>query len=182
MGVFSWITSDTGQSVSSNGGNAKMILPCGGEYVEMHYEGYGRFGGIDFFEMVAHLNGYEFMRWGDSDKRSKGLNLYWRYRDAYEPSTPDSIDLPFEEFKETISNFEQMMGRPVPDDKKMKDMWEYEIMKRVALRNKRNEYAKQFVINLYKFPKIVSLGFTGRYEDVPNSKECPDQGYVCDEE
>ena len=61
MGFFSWRTSDTNESVSniySNRGAypCKMITPTA-TYYEENYEGYGVFGGVDFYEEVAKLNG-----------------------------------------------------------------------------------------------------------------------------
>ena len=61
MGFFSWKTSDTNTSIS-NAHSTKptfpvyMILPDGRYYLETDYEGYGEFGGRDYYGVVAELN------------------------------------------------------------------------------------------------------------------------------
>lgn len=61
MGFFSWKTSDTNRSISnaySSRGALKvtMLMPNGDKFTEETYEGYGVFGGIDFYEAVYELN------------------------------------------------------------------------------------------------------------------------------
>jgi len=61
MGFFSWKTSDTNRSISnvhSGRGTFKvtMLMPYGEKYVESNYEGYGIFGGMDFYDAVYELN------------------------------------------------------------------------------------------------------------------------------
>ena len=60
MGFFSWKTSDTNRSISnvhSGRGTFKvtMLMPYGEKYVESDYEGYGIFGGMDFYDAVYEL-------------------------------------------------------------------------------------------------------------------------------
>jgi hypothetical protein len=64
MGVFSWNTSDTGESIPSSGNlgdrptfTVHMIAPDGRVWTEYDYEGYGVFGGKDYYELLAELNG-----------------------------------------------------------------------------------------------------------------------------
>ena len=65
MGFFSWKTQDTNRSIANNESNRPtftvyMVNPETGEYWrEDDYEGYGEFGGKDFYELVAELNGKE---------------------------------------------------------------------------------------------------------------------------
>lgn len=65
MGFFSWKTQDTNQSIPNcfSGEElleVKMINPLTGEeYYEDEYEGYGEFGGKDYYELLAEINGYE---------------------------------------------------------------------------------------------------------------------------
>ena len=61
MGFFSWKTSDTNQSISntySSKGTFRviMLMPNGDKFIEDDYEGYGVFGGIDFYDAVYELN------------------------------------------------------------------------------------------------------------------------------
>ena len=68
MGFFSWNTVDTNESISniySNRGAlpVAMVNPKTGEiFEELNYDGYGRFGGKDYYELLAELNGYESNR------------------------------------------------------------------------------------------------------------------------
>ena len=120
MGFFSWETSDTNESVSNKHSirgakPCKMIAPDGRVWKELDYNGYGEFGGKDFYELLAELNGLE------SD-RDKGIGL--AFRDC--PSGDNAVGV--------------------------------------------------------IYPKIVSMSFTGKYTDVPNSRSCDDQGFFYGEE
>lgn len=60
--MFSWVTSDTKESIANVYSGAdvpsvKLIDNVGNEYFEDSYEGYGVFGGIDYYELVALMNG-----------------------------------------------------------------------------------------------------------------------------
>jgi len=62
MGFFSWITQDTNRSIcntSSSRTPFKVIMldNMGNKWVEENYEGYGEFGGKDFYELLAEMNG-----------------------------------------------------------------------------------------------------------------------------
>lgn len=64
MGVFSWITQDTGRSIVSSNNTADkptfkvhMIDGKGRCWEEENYSGYGEFGGKDFYELIAEMNG-----------------------------------------------------------------------------------------------------------------------------
>jgi len=73
MGFFSFKTSDTDETIwnrhSRHGATpVKMLLPDGHEVIEENYEGYGDFGGLDFYAEVDRANG------GDGD-RMRGIHL-----------------------------------------------------------------------------------------------------------
>ena len=62
MGFFSWITQDTGRSIANQYSNRKpftvyMHDDKGNVWKEDNYEGYGEFGGKDYYELVAEMNG-----------------------------------------------------------------------------------------------------------------------------
>ena len=76
MGVFSWKTCDTDKSIANNYSNrptftVHMIAPDGRVFTEKDYEGYGVFGGKDFYELLSELNGLE------SD-RQVGIDLVFK--------------------------------------------------------------------------------------------------------
>ena len=60
-GQFSWMTQDTGQQIGSQDENiipVYMFDDKGKYYYENDYEGYGVFGGKDYYDLVAEMNGY----------------------------------------------------------------------------------------------------------------------------
>lgn len=62
MGFFSWKTQDTDKSIANNYSNrntfrVQMIDNKGNVWTESDYEGYGRFGGKDYYELLAEMNG-----------------------------------------------------------------------------------------------------------------------------
>ena len=78
MGMFSWFTQDTHERIV-NGKKMHVVMTDdkGNRYVEECYEGYGVFGGKDYFELLAEMNGFKLEDFGgDNDKlRSKGISL-----------------------------------------------------------------------------------------------------------
>lgn len=70
-GQFSWMTQDTGQQIGSQDGNqipVYMFDDKGKYYYENDYEGYGEFGGMDYYELLDKMN-------GGSGDRSRGIDL-----------------------------------------------------------------------------------------------------------
>jgi hypothetical protein len=62
MGFFSWITQDTERSISNVYTEREpfkviMLDNKGNKWVEENYDGYGVFGGKDFYELLAEMNG-----------------------------------------------------------------------------------------------------------------------------
>ena len=59
-GQFSWITQDTGTQIGSqnqNRINVTMFDNKGNSWLETKYDGYGEFGGKDYYELLAQMNG-----------------------------------------------------------------------------------------------------------------------------
>lgn len=74
MGFFSWRTSDTGRSISNRYSDREvfqvhMITRDGLVWSESNYEGYGVFGGKDFYELLAELNS------GNKKTREAGIDI-----------------------------------------------------------------------------------------------------------
>lgn len=62
MGFYSFITQDTGRSIPNRYSVRKtfkvyMYDNEGRIYAEHDYEGYGDFGGMDYYELMAKMNG-----------------------------------------------------------------------------------------------------------------------------
>jgi hypothetical protein len=78
MGFFSWETSDTERSIPNKYSHfdtftVHMITEDGQVFTEHDYDGYGVFGGKDFYILVAELNGLTAK--SDDLLRSKAIDL-----------------------------------------------------------------------------------------------------------
>jgi hypothetical protein len=76
MGFFSWNTCDTGESIANVYSTrptftVHMITPDGRVFTEENYDGYGEFGGKDFLELLAELNGL-------GSDRNAGIDLSFK--------------------------------------------------------------------------------------------------------
>lgn len=92
MGQFSWLAQNTGDAILEAGARKHfginqvvvMIDNSGNEWVEKNYQGYGEFGGKDFFVLVAEMNKVKFV---DFDQmREAGIDLYYENKDAITPN------------------------------------------------------------------------------------------------
>ena len=72
-GQFSWFTHDTDQQIGSEEENTLpsvyMFDNKGNKWLEKRYEGYGEFGGKDYYELLAQMNGMA------NPDRSEGITL-----------------------------------------------------------------------------------------------------------
>jgi len=66
MGFFSWHTTDTDEPIwnvhTGKNKTVYMIDNKGNSWKEEEYDGYGEFGGKDYFELLAEMNGLESCR------------------------------------------------------------------------------------------------------------------------
>ena len=84
MGFFSWKTNNSDRSIAnrySDRSTFKVYMKDnkGNVWVEEDYDGYGRFGGKDYYELLAEMNGLGSDRnkglWLQYD--SKGINIIY---------------------------------------------------------------------------------------------------------
>ena len=81
MGFFSWYTQDSGESIANNYSSRPtfpvfMVDDKGNKWREDNYEGYGVFGGKDYYELLAEMNG---IATGDPEKdRQAGIDLAFK--------------------------------------------------------------------------------------------------------
>ena len=93
MGSFSWITQDTHKSIAvTSPKKVYMLDNKGNKWKESEYEGYGVFGGKDFYQLVAEMNA-DFYRdvkdrlTGDIDNdRDIGIDLAYGNRPYLSPN------------------------------------------------------------------------------------------------
>ena len=76
MGFFSWNTQDTHESIANSASSRPtftvyMFDDKGNKWREDNYAGYGEFGGKDYYELLAEMNGL------DSD-RQFGIDLAFK--------------------------------------------------------------------------------------------------------
>jgi hypothetical protein len=77
MGFFSWKTQDTKKSIANQWSTKEtfkvfMLDDKGNVWEEDNYDGYGVFGGKDYFELLAEMNGL-------GSDRMKGIDLSAMY-------------------------------------------------------------------------------------------------------
>jgi hypothetical protein len=78
-GQFSWMTQDTDEQIGSERENTIEVWMYdneGNSWYEKRYEGYGEFGGMDYYELLAKMNGYseEDLKKGQ-EMRDIGIDL-----------------------------------------------------------------------------------------------------------
>ena len=81
-GQFSWITYDTDVQIGSERENTIDVYMYdneGNQWYEKKYEGYGEFGGMDYYELLAKMNGYteEDLKKGQ-EMRGIGIDLAFK--------------------------------------------------------------------------------------------------------
>ena len=89
MGFFSWKTQDTNKSIANNASkrstfSVTMTDNKGNKWHEHNYKGYGEFGGKDFYELLAEMNGKTSRESGISIAFSKTSHLQPNLTEDYE--------------------------------------------------------------------------------------------------
>ena len=98
MGFFSWNTCDTERSIANNCSSqptftVHMITPDGRVFTENDYEGYGEFGGKDFFDLLCELNGLP-------EDRGAGIDLVFKNN----PNGDNTPGVIYPKFVENLNN------------------------------------------------------------------------------
>jgi len=83
-GQFSWLTHDSEEQIGSERENTIdvwMFDNKGNSWYEKRYEGYGEFGGMDYYELLARMNGYseeDVAKGLASEMREIGIDLAFK--------------------------------------------------------------------------------------------------------
>jgi hypothetical protein len=115
MGFFSWKTCDTDESIANKYSNrptftVHMIAPDGQVFTEKDYDGYGEFGGKDFYDLLCELNGLP-------EDRSAGIDLVFK-GNAGGDNTPGVI---YPKFVENLENNVVAQYNSLPNSKSCDD-------------------------------------------------------------
>lgn len=88
MGFFSFITQDTRRSIPNIHQEIRPTFKVvmsdnkGNKWIEEEYDGYGEFGGKDFYELLAEMNGLS--------SREDGITLYFGSANYISPNLTES--------------------------------------------------------------------------------------------
>ena len=86
MGFVSFKTMDTNESImndhSENPTRVKILLPYGVYSEGVTNDGYLRFDGMDYFELLALENGYTQNPENEDYLRDMGLDLFYNHEDS----------------------------------------------------------------------------------------------------
>ena len=100
MGMFSWKTNDTDRSIANQHScrdtfTVYMFDDKGNRYVEKSYDGYGVFGGKDYYTLLAEMNYPESMICADTEiARDMGIDLDCERADDDEIKWPNLVEDP----------------------------------------------------------------------------------------
>lgn len=183
MGFFSWLTSDTNKSIANHYSTKEtfpvyMVTEDKQIFHEKDYEGYGVFGGKDFYVIAAELNGYK----GEDDEATRDLffNKIWKrgirkgdkliYHDWSGENGFRNYDEPIEsEGGISANELIEKHGWSSYDPCGSGD-------------------TEAFVKQGYKMPKLVEslpsedVDWKSWWRTLPYPESCPEQGYFYDEE
>ena len=89
MGFFSWHTQDTNKSIANRHSDRPvfkvyMFDNKGNRWEEENYGGYGEFGGKDYFELLAEMNGLK--------NRSEGIDYSYESEECLYPNLSQDPD------------------------------------------------------------------------------------------
>lgn len=88
MGFFSWRTQDSHRSIpnmhQSGRGTFKVVMHDnkGNKWTEDNYDGYGVFGGKDYYELLAEMNG--------GTSREDGIRIAYSGEHFFSPNLTES--------------------------------------------------------------------------------------------
>ena len=99
MGQFSWITQDTDEAIRECYGcddedltTAYLHDDKGNVWEETKYEGYGVFGGKDFYQLIAEMNNLEGLTGDVNNDRSLGIELAFSKKPYLSPNLTRNKD------------------------------------------------------------------------------------------
>lgn len=185
MGCFSWLTADTEESIGLEGTSRHqtvfLLRPKGRSPIkEEEYEGYGVFGGVEVYSLLAEMNIPTKIIHGISDDEKRSLGIGLEIGDYYYDKSKNKNWLVFHDYSilrfllPENEKFEYFKGSYETIIPEYGDTPNNLIRERVWERKKFSEFMK--------YPLKFSFDEEAVYEELPASKNCPDQGFLYDDE
>lgn len=173
MGFFSWMTSDTNKSIANHYSNrptftVHMITEDGRVFTEPNYDGYGVFGGKDFYTLAAELNGFK----GETEDQTRKLFFDKIWKRGVRKDGKVLL------YREDFAHYESKVqidgiGEVTPNQLVSEYGWE-------SWDVGRSGNTQDFVDAGFKMPKIVEnlpKDIVKEWDSIPYPESCPDQGY-----
>lgn len=179
MGFFSWLTSDTGESIKNiHTGKCRTVylLQPNGEppIEESEYEGYGEFGGVDAYVWLAKMNlpADRVRHFNEETLRSIGIEIgvgsVLRHKETGQVLSVFHDARPLlESFGLSAYHFGGAYDVPIPAFEKSANQLQADgLVERVQI--------SQLVE--IRYPLKFSFDRDAKYEDLPPAKNDPSQG------
>ena len=127
MGFFSWKTMNTNESISNKYSKRKtfsvvLVDNNNNKWLEKDYDGYGVFGGKDYYELLAEMNIDEkqLNSINNVDRRNVGIDLEFKSKQEFESrygfyTNTGSVLFPnlYRKGRKSIEAFEWKNEKPV---------------------------------------------------------------------
>jgi hypothetical protein len=179
MGYFSWKTADTDLTIANEATGLSrpvyMLQPNGKEPIlERSYEGYGEFGGVDAYVWLAENNLPKDMLDEMDDEEKRNLGIGMDVGQVYRHAKTDTYWSIFHNYSPLVEGCKYHQGRY--------DSIIPELGKSANELLESGEFEEVELSALIKNPLKFSFSPDAVYEDLPASKNCPEQGYFLSEE
>ena len=165
MGFFSWITQDTNRSIPSSY-SCRDTFPVymtdsdGNVYAEEAYEGYGVFGGKDYYQLVAEMNQAEGLNGDVENDRILGIRIALGIPSIKNVNTGEVLSYP-----DDFPNW----GEPIRDGLCANDLADTDEWERIDLQP-----------DVVYYPSLTEDPLSGWLNEQP--EDCPEQGFFYEDD
>lgn len=178
MGCFSWRTADTDESIGvalsghPNAGRTVYLLQPGGEapIQEYSYDGYGSFGGVDAHEWLAKHNLSQKVWRGMDEDSTRCLGISLESESVLVDPQTGAIWSIYDDHRDIVGGF-------YFDGRWNEIMPGYDQSPNALMESGRLVSTPICDLFEIKFPLKFSFSREARYEDLPASRVCADQGF-----
>jgi hypothetical protein len=182
MGFFSWFTSDTNKSIANHYSvrstfPVHMVTEYEQFFTENDYDGYGEFGGKDFYALAAELNGIKGKN--DDETRNLFFDKIWT-RGVRNGDIVLQHGKDFDNY-ETLLSVEGIDGLVTANALVSEFGWKH-------WDTASSGDTEEFVKAGFKMPKLVeqlpshNQSWKDWWDSLPYPESCPHQGYFYDDD